>query len=299
MSQMFVECLFIHISIAHCPPIKDYAIIPSAKWAGLMIVEYKVKIDAFEGPLDLLLHLIKQLEIDIYDIPVADITEQYLDFIHQMQVLELDVASEYLVMAATLIEMKSKMLLPKQELLEDDFSDLEIEAEEDPRDELIRRLIEYRQYKQVAQELKEYERVQSHLYTKPLSDLSEYARKGQPLPMTGRVTVNDMMSAFQNLLRKNKMAKPIRTTVQRQSLPVGKRMTEIVDVLKRLQGIVTFDSLFPYPDRSHVIVTFLALLELMKKQQIACVQDHNFTDISISLMEGAEKIAIDGDESSY
>lgn len=112
-------------------------------------MEYQVKIEAFEGPLDLLLHLINRLEIDIYDIPVAKITEQYLLYVHTMRELELDVASEYLVMAATLLSIKSRMLLPKQE--EELFDEEFLEEEEDPREELIEKLIEYRKYKSAAQ----------------------------------------------------------------------------------------------------------------------------------------------------
>ena len=113
---------------------------------------YSVKVDAFEGPLDLLLHLINQEELDIYDIPVARITDQYLHYIHTMNDLELDIASEYLVMAATLLAIKSKMLLPKEstELFEDEWS---MDAEDDPRDELMYQLIEYRKYKEAAETL--------------------------------------------------------------------------------------------------------------------------------------------------
>lgn len=242
-------------------------------------MEYKVKIDAFEGPLDLLLHLIKQLEIDIYDIPVAKITEQYLDYIHKMQVLELDVASEYLVMAATLIAIKSKMLLPKQEVLEDDLPDLE--DEEDPRDELMRRLIEYRQYKQAAESLKERELSRQLVYTKTMSDLSEYESRAIEYPQISNVSLYDMLSAFQNLIKRKKRSKPLNTTIQRQEIPISVRMTEIVALLSQSEGAKPFSSLFPYPDRSHIVVTFLALLELMKTQQILCQQDSNFNEIII------------------
>ncbi|GAE43404.1 segregation and condensation protein A [Mesobacillus boroniphilus JCM 21738] len=119
-------------------------------------MQYNVKIEAFEGPLDLLLHLINTLEIDIYDIPVAEITEQYLMYIHAMKELQLDVASEYLVMAATLLAIKSKMLLPKHEAeLEDEF---EFDHEEDPRNELVERLIEYKKFKEAASDLKSLRR---------------------------------------------------------------------------------------------------------------------------------------------
>lgn len=119
------------------------------------MVEMNFKVDAFEGPLDLLLHLIGQLEVDIYDIPMAEITDQYMEFVHTMQEMELDVASEYLVMAATLLAIKSKMLLPKQEL-EIDYDTLE--EEEDPRDALVEKLMEYKRFKEAAKELKEKKR---------------------------------------------------------------------------------------------------------------------------------------------
>ena len=113
---------------------------------------YQVKLDAFEGPLDLLLHLINQYEIDIYDIPMAQMTKQYMSYIHTMQQLEINIASEYLVMAATLIAIKSNMLLPKQEIVDDTD-----EYTEDPREELMQRLIEYRKYKNIADQFKEKE----------------------------------------------------------------------------------------------------------------------------------------------
>src|SRR5690606_4106514 len=142
-------------------------------------MQYNVKIDAFEGPLDLLLHLINRLEIDIYDIPVAEITEQYLFYIHTMKELQLDIASEYLVMAATLLAIKSKMLLPKHEdeQLEDEIG---MEMEEDPRDELVERLVEYRKYKEAAEDLKELEQERGLMFTKPPSDLTDFAKEIQP-----------------------------------------------------------------------------------------------------------------------
>ena len=138
-------------------------------------MHYKVKIDGFEGPLDLLLHLINHLEVDIYDIPVADITEQYMIYIHAMKELQLDVASEYLVMAATLLEIKSKMLLPNHN--KDFDEELMIEMEEDPREELVEKLIEYRKYKEIAEDLKILGEERSLLFTKPPSDLTEYAKE--------------------------------------------------------------------------------------------------------------------------
>lgn len=247
-------------------------------------MEYKVKIDAFEGPLDLLLHLIKKLEIDIYDIHVAEITEQYLEFIHDMQELQLDIASEYLVMAATLIEIKSRMLLPKPEPLDMDMDDMDPNGEEDPRDELIRRLIEYRQYKQAAEMLKDKEVDQQLVYTKPASDLSEYEKKPAETQIVG-ATLYDMLAAFRHLLQRKELGRPVHTTIQRQEIPIGERMEAIVVNLRRLKKPMPFDELFPYANRGHIVVTFLAILELMKKKSIACVQNQNFAQIMVYLVE--------------
>ena len=168
-------------------------------------MEYNVKIDAFEGPLDLLLHLIHSLEIDIYDIPMAQITEQYLLYIHTMKKLELDVASEYLVMAATLLAIKSKMLLPKHEEIQDEE---DFEMEEDPRDELVDRLIEYKKYKEAAVELKTREEERGQMYTKPPSDLSQFAEEKISGNLVDHdVSIYDMLGAFHKLLRRKKAAK--------------------------------------------------------------------------------------------
>jgi segregation and condensation protein A len=242
-------------------------------------VEYKVKIDAFEGPLDLLLHLIKKMEIDIYDIQVAEITEQYLNFIHEMKELQLDIASEYLVMAATLIEMKSRMLLPKPEPLMPDGDEVEWEEDIDPREALIQRLIEYKQYKQVAEWLKEKEERQLLFYTKPPSDLSGY-EKPREIQLTG-VSLYDMLAAFRHLLQKKQWDKPLHTKIQRQEIPIGERMNDILKQLKGKREPIPFDDLFLYPNRTHIVVTFLALLELMKKRAVTCVQHRNFEQILV------------------
>ncbi|MFT4413158.1 segregation/condensation protein A [Fredinandcohnia humi] len=244
---------------------------------------YSVKIDSFEGPLDLLLHLINRLEIDIYDIPVAEITEQYLLYIHAMKELQLDIASEYLVMAATLLAIKSKMLLPKQEeeLVE---GEMEIEYEEDPREELMMRLIEYRKYKEAAEDLKVLEEERSQLFTKPPSDLSEFA-KDVNMDRSLDVNLYDMLSAFQKLLRRKKLQKPLSTRIARQEIPIERRMEEIISELKGFKGRKKFSELFPYHDKNHVVVTFLAILELMKNNLILIEQQNNFSDIFISSLE--------------
>ncbi|KAF0816953.1 Segregation and condensation protein A [Bacillus sp. ZZV12-4809] len=248
---------------------------------------YNVKIDAFEGPLDLLLHLINRLEIDIYDIPVSEITEQYLIYIHTMKELQLDVASEYLVMAATLLAIKSKMLLPKheEEELEDEFG---MEMEEDPRDELVERLIEYRKYKEAAEELKEREQDRSLMYTKPPADLSEYVNESQQEKADLNVSLYDMLGALQKLLRRKKLQRPLSAKVARQEIPIEKRMSEIVEQLRGIKGRKRFTELFPIADREHIVVTFLAVLELIKRKEIQVEQDKNFSDIYVASMEGGK-----------
>jgi segregation and condensation protein A len=249
--------------------------------------EYNVKIEAFEGPLDLLLHLINRLEIDIYDIPVAEITEQYLIYIHAMKELKLDNASEYLVMAATLLAIKSKMLLPKHEdELEEDFN---YEGEEDPRDELVERLIEYKKFKEAATEFKSLEKDRGLMYTKPPSDLSEYTKETHHIEKADmNVSIYDMLAAFQKLMRRKKLQKPLSTRITRQEIPIEKRMAEIIEQLgtgKRKR----FQDLFPVHDRSHIVVTFLAVLELMKRQEILIEQEQNFAEIFVTSQKGAGK----------
>ncbi|WP_261129205.1 segregation/condensation protein A [Bacillus sp. Marseille-Q3570] len=248
------------------------------------MTQYNVRLDTFEGPLDLLLHLINRYEIDIYDIPVAKITEQYLEYIHTMQELQLDIASEYLVMAATLIAIKSKTLLPKHE--EDEFDhQLEMEMDEDPRDELVRRLIEYRKFKEASSYLREHESKRSLTFSKPPSNLDHFEAKQEPVNPVSNMTIYDLVGAFQSLFDKKKTKKTPTTKIDRQEIPIDKRMSEIVTELRFRKGRQTFQSLFPYPSKDHMVVTFLAVLELMKTRQIRCEQDENFNEISIHLME--------------
>ncbi|WLD91880.1 segregation/condensation protein A [Alkalihalobacillus sp. AL-G] len=248
------------------------------------MTEYNVRLDAFEGPLDLLLHLINRYEIDIYDIPVAKITEQYMDYIHTMQELQLDIASEYLVMAATLLAIKSKTLLPKHED-EDYDQQLEMDMEEDPREELVRRLIEYRKFKEASTYLKERESKRSLILTKQPSSLDYIEKNQEPVNPVSNITVYDLIDAFQRMSTKKKRPTPSQSKIDRQEIPIETRMTEIVTELRFKKGRQTFQELFPYPNKEHLVVTFLAILELMKTKQILCVQEENFNDITIQLAE--------------
>jgi segregation and condensation protein A len=252
-------------------------------------MHYHVKIDTFEGPLDLLLHLINRLEIDIYDIPMSEITDQYLIYIKTMKELHLDVASEYLVMAATLLAIKSKMLLPKhEEIIVDD--DMEINYEEDPRDELVERLIEYRKYKDAAEDLRGLEEERNLMFSKPPSDLSELSKDIQVEKVEINVTIYDMLGALQKMMRRKKLQKPLATKIARQEISIEKRMEEILFELKSFKGRKSFYELFPFPQKEHIVVSFLAILELMKRREIQIEQEQNFAEIFVMSLEGVELV---------
>ncbi|MEH7111765.1 segregation/condensation protein A [Neobacillus niacini] len=252
------------------------------------MIHYNVKIDAFEGPLDLLLHLINRLEIDIYDIPVAQITEQYLIYIKTMTVLKLDIASEFLVMAASLLAIKSKMLLPKHEEELDEF-DSEMGYEEDPRDELVERLIEYRKYKEAAHDLKSLEEERGLMFTKPPSDLSDLAKEKHPERTELNVTLYDMLAAFQKLLRRKRLQRPMSTKIARQEISIEVRMSEIMNELKDITGRRNFNDLFSIATKDHIVVTFLAVLELIKRKEIDVEQQENFGDIFVHAVKEGEQ----------
>lgn len=246
-------------------------------------MSYEVKVDAFSGPLDLLLHLIQRLEIDIYDIPVAEITAQYMDHIHAMQVLELDEASEYLVMAATLLAIKSRMLLP---IHEGELDDSEFIVDEpDPRDELVQRLIEYKKYKEAAQQLQQQAEEQAKLYYRPAEDLSAYAKDEQLVLFDDTGNVYDMLAAFQKMLHRRKLQQPLATRVTRQGITISAQMKNVFTSLQRAGGRSHFEDLFEHYDREIVIATFLSVLEMMKRQMITIEQQSNFAELIIVLQQ--------------
>lgn len=250
-------------------------------------MQYKVKLKTFEGPLDLLLHLIKQNDLDLYDIPVKEITDQYMVYIRTMQVLHLDIASEYLVMAATLLYMKSKLLLPVER---DEFDDEEIEYEdgEQMREDLMRRLIEYKKYKEAASELKDRERERSELFSKPMSDLTPFLKEDSDLPRMN-VTIYDMLKAFQRIKKRKESMRPMYTKVQKEEIPIDAKMEQIMNYVRRKAGRCFFSELFHRQEKYELVVSFLALLELIKEDEIVCYQEKNFEDIMIYEKEAYER----------
>lgn len=243
-----------------------------------------VKLQVFEGPLDLLLHLIEKNQVNIYDIPIVTITEQYLEYLGEMQRQDLDVMSEFLVMAATLINIKAKMLLPKEEEEE--------EEEEDPRAELVRRLLEYKMYKYAATELKDMELdAAGSIYRSPAipKEVAEYREEIDPVELCDGLTLNRLNEIFQMVMKKQvEKIDPIRSkfgTIEREEISIEERMDTIRDQVKGLKGISFCTLLEIQASKINVIVTFMAILELMKVGAITVRQDGLFDDIIIDSLE--------------
>lgn len=232
----------------------------------------QVVLKSFEGPLDLLLYLIRKQNIDVLDIPMLKITEQYLAYIAQMDAQQFDLAAEYLLMAAVLIEIKSRLLLPQPKAVEEN-------EEEDPRAELVRRLLAYEQMKLAAQELDALPRAGR-----------DFAWVYLPLELTAvaklpEISLNDLTQAWLNILARAKNHQ--QHTVHTDHLSVRACMSEILRKVQQ-KGICSFTSLFnPEEGVSHVVVNFIALLELIKEGLLHAVQNHTFGEIEIKALECA------------
>jgi len=232
---------------------------------------YTFRLKGFEGPLDLLLHLIQKNELDIFNIPIALITEQYLEFLQLIKVLNLDVAGEYLLMASTLLHIKSRMLLPRS-------SEGEEEEEEDPRAELVRRLLEYQKYKQAAGELEK----------RPLLDRDVFIRltpTESQAPEEEKIEVNlfELLEAFQEVLKRVKPEAVHEVTLEH--LSVEDKIQEILALLDKENRSMAFHRLFSeQATRRVVVVTLLAILELVKMKRIRIFQMAPFETIRISPM---------------
>lgn len=230
-----------------------------------------ININNFDGPLDLLLHLIKVNEMDIMDIKIEEITKQYIDYIDSMEALNVEVASEYLVMASELIEIKSRLLLPKEKL-EDDS-----EEEIDPREELARRLLEYDAYKKLSSLLEEKNEVRSFIYTKVPESCSNYIEETN---YNGEGNIDDLVEAFKLYLNRKKMNKPLKRKVAINEVSVSSRCIEIRNVLKKKKK-VSFFSLFESEEKEYIVATFLAILEMAKNGELFIKQKNNFSDITL------------------
>ncbi|APB31462.1 segregation/condensation protein A [Vagococcus teuberi] len=246
--------------------------------------EINVKLDIFEGPLDLLLHLIKTLEIDIYDIPIAEITEQYMNYIHTMRTLDLEIAGEFLVMAATLMAIKSKMLLPQEVVEVDDESEYDAL---DPREVLVQQLLDYKKFKYVATVLKEMETERGDYFTKEATDLSDYEKECAPLE-PNEVTMIDLYLAIHDVMTRAKEMEPMETSIVMEDYTIDDRIEFVMSRVRTLSKTeyVLFDELFTVYTRSEIVMTFLAMLELIKKRDIVVKQSSVDATIQIFNKEG-------------
>ena len=235
-------------------------------------MDYKFTIDKFQGPLDLLLHLIKEADIDIFDINVAEVTDQYLRYIESIETLNLNIDSEYLVMAAELIEMKSRELLPNEE--NDDVD----EYEEDPRESLINRLLEYQKYKELAFEFQDMESQRKLMYSKIPSELTSF--KSEDVLLEDDISLDDLIKAFMQFQKRKNWEKPLYTVVTRKEYSFSKRCSDIIKKLNKSKKL-KFEDLFDIKNRSYVVVTFLAILDLAKKGRLKIKQDRNLDEIML------------------
>lgn len=227
-----------------------------------------VEINDFSGPLDLLLHLIKSNKMDIYDINIELITREYIDYINNNKDLTIDACSEYLVMASELIHLKSKLLLHHED---EDDEEYEINNEDELRD----RLLEYQEIKDMANDFRVLEERRSYVYTKLPSNLNEFREEAK---LNTDITLNDLLNAFEEFLKRQKSKKPSVTTVTKKEFSVEERNNSIRKIIKD-RGKINFLDLFDDISKPYVIITFLSILDLSKKSEIIITQDKNFGEI--------------------
>lgn len=240
-----------------------------------------VKLEAFEGPFDLLFHLIEKNEIDIYDIPISDLTDQYLSYLKNMDRKQLDIASEFLVMAATLVKIKSQMLLPIHQDNEEQVK-LELAAnneELDPRTELVRRLVEYKKYKIVARILQKKEEEENKLFKRPPQDFS-HLNAEKDFSLSG-LTLKNLKSIYHDLINK-KRTKPKMHIVKKNPIPLTLKIKEVYHIVENNDKKILFSDLTTkISTLGEFIVTFLAVLELIKLSKIIADQNILFGEIII------------------
>lgn len=234
---------------------------------------YKVKLEVFEGPLDLLLYLIKKEEVDIYDIPIERITHQYMEYLTLMQMLNLEVAGEFLVMAATLMYIKSRMLLPQDQQVTDTAAD----EGEDPRWELIRQLVEYKKFKDAALQLGQRQEQQANIFARRAGDLPVEAEAGVTL---AEVSIFDLINAFNEVLKKASAREDFREIIE-EKYTVSDKIEEILYTLRERSQMLFSELFAGAVSRAEIVVMFLALLELIRLKRLKVRQDRPFGEIHV------------------
>jgi len=235
---------------------------------------YKIKLEIFEGPLDLLLYLVKKDHLNIYDIPIAKVTEQYLEYINLIKLLDLNIAGEFLVMAATLMQIKSKMLLPAEE------SPAQEEEQEDPRAELVKRLLEYEKFKEIAADLRQRELDQKEVFKRPKADIDKEALKQGDKEVYFEASIFDLINAFSAALKD--VPREVFYEVIKDEFTIEEKIHDILHLLL-LEQSVRLSGLFARAkNKIEIIVIFLAILELVRMKEIIARQNEAFAEIEIA-----------------
>jgi len=234
----------------------------------------------FEGPLDLLLHLIKESKMDIYEINIHEIIEQYLKIIHNEEQQNIDISSEYLVMAAELIHLKSKLLVKRTDDNEETYEQEEFSfnSEED----LKNKLIEYEKYKKISEEFSKLEEIRSEVYTKSPEPIKNYQEQAN-IPK-GELDIQDLFNAYKSFIEREKLNKPLHTKITKREISVEEKIKDIRTILSSKKR-VNFLELFTNHTKNNVVVTFLSILEMSKNNEIILTQEDNFSPIIIEKRE--------------
>ncbi len=235
-------------------------------------MSYKLKLEIFEGPLDLLLYLIKKDQINIYDIPIAQVTQQYMEYLEMLKMMDLDVVGDFLVMAATLLQIKSRMLLPPD-------PNAQPEEEEDPRDELVRRLLEYKKFKEIAEELKNKETMRQDLFARVINVERSKEMKEDAKETYFEVSLFDLIAAFSKILKN--VPKDVFYEVIKDEHTVEQKIHDLLHMLLAKPRILLTELFGRARNKMEVVVTFMAILELIRLKEILVVQARVFGDIEV------------------
>ncbi|MDL2211599.1 segregation/condensation protein A [Erysipelotrichaceae bacterium OttesenSCG-928-M19] len=240
-------------------------------------METTFKINDFEGSLDLLLHLIKENKMSIFDIELTTLIDQYLTIIEDAKSINLEIASDFLVMATTLLEIKSKSLLPKPEI------DIDDEYQESAEEQLIKRLLEYKKYKEVSEKFREYNEERNLFYTKPLEDLSDFKPEEAMVELPENIELFDLVRSMDKMLQRLKFRQPLTSVFENTEISVERRCESLLEQInKSNKSSILLDDLIDQPTKSYLIVTFLAMLDLSKRNLIKIKQDDNFDKIYVN-----------------
>lgn len=251
-------------------------------------MSYKVKLQSFEGPFDLLVYLIENAEMSIYDIRISEITNQYLEYLKAMEESDINVATEFMVLASTLIEIKSKMILPRMSV------EGQVLEEEDPRADLVERILEYKRFKKAAEILQERQERSQHIFEKPQEDISEYLDNPDEYLS---LDLKQFASAFSLFIQKKQKVEAVRkhyTRIERERSTMEGRIRMILGTVRRKIGqILSFRELIPNKeDRYDVVVTFMSLLEMAKERVVRVEQKSLYGDIEVTAGERVDEDSI-------